>query len=433
MFRGIMWVGALCLAVGIGAADDWPQMLGPGRNSCWNETNILRAFPPEGLKITWRVPVGPGYSGPAVAGGRVFITDYQKREGGGAERVLCLDEQTGNVLWTFENASADYGKFQYNSGPRSTPTVDGDRVYVLGGAGDLYCLDVKTGQQQWKVNLLAQFQAKMPTWGFSAAPLVYGDLVIVPAGGTNSSRIVALSKLTGNEVWRALPGETDIAYSSPIIVKAGGVDQLIDYIPGEVSSLNPQTGQVYWQIPFEGMTSVATPVVAGNKLLCTNFYGGSKLIELAADKPAGQVLWHVHGENELKTEGLHGLLCTPFIKDDHFYGVCSYGQFRCLSLATGARVWESLEPTRENKRWANAFITRNGDAFFLNNDRGELIIADLQPDGYHELSRTQLIKPTSGGAGGRDLGLVNWVQPAYANGHIIIRNDQEILRASLQK
>jgi outer membrane protein assembly factor BamB len=190
---------------------------------------------------------------------------------------------------------------------------------------------------------------------------------------------------------------------------------------------------VYWQIPFPGLQCCATPAFDANRLLVTNFYRGAALIKLAPDQPTAELVWQFGGENEVKTQGLHGLMCSPMLKGDHFYGVCSYGQFRCLNAADGQRVWESLDVTKENKRWATAFIVRNDDVFFLNNDRGELIIADLQPDGYHELSRTQLIAPTSTGAGGRDLGKVNWVNPAYANRHIVTRNDEEIIRASLEK
>lgn len=411
-------------------ADDWPEIYGKGRTGVWGESGILRKFPADGLKIAWRVPIGPGYSGPAVAGSKVFITDYEKRETGGAERVICFDEQTGTTLWTYENPAAVYGKFAYNSGPRSTPTVDGDRVYVLGAAGDLYCLGTADGVLRWKLNLPEEYQAKMPSWGYAASPLVYGHLLITPAGGADA-RLIGLNKLTGEEVWRALPTPGGIDYTSPVIARAGGVDQLIYWVPGEVASLNPQTGAVYWQIPFESAVCCATPTVDGDRLIVSDFFKGSALIRLAADKPTAELVWKGKGENEVKTDGLHSLMCRPVLKGDHLYGVCSFGQFRCLKAATGERVWESMEPTRENRRWATAFIVRNGDVYFLNNDRGELIVADLQADGYHEVSRTQLLKPTSGGAGTRELGKVNWVIPAYANGHIVIRNDEEVIRASL--
>jgi len=414
-------------------ADDWPEILGAGRRGEWKETGILRAFPAAGPVVRWRTPVGAGYAGPAVAGGKVFVADYQAREGGGSERVLCLDEQTGKVLWTYENSAAIYNKFSYNNGPRAVPTVDGERVYVTGAAGDVYALKVADGALLWKVNLPGQFAAKMPTWGFAASPLVAGNILIVPCGGEGNARLLGLNKLTGEEVWRALPSTGDLGYGSPILVQAGGVAQLISWVGGEIASLNPLTGQTYWQQPFVGMTPAATPNTDGQRILVSDFYKGSCLLKLATDKPAEELVWKGKGENEVNTLGLHALMTTPLLAGDYLYGVCSYGQLRCLDAKTGERVWESIEATREKKRWANAFLVRNGDVYFLNNDRGELIIADLQPTGYREIARAQLIKPTSGGAGDRELGKVNWALPAYANRHVFLRNDEEIIRVSLEQ
>jgi outer membrane protein assembly factor BamB len=415
----------------IAKADDWPEMQGKGRRSAWDEKGILRKFPQTGLDVQWRVPIHAGYSGPAVADGRVFVSDYQKLQSGRVERVVCLDEQTGRILWTYENHQVAYDKFAYNSGPRATPTVDGDRVYVLGGAGDLYCLNVRTGALRWGMNLPYRFHAKIPTWGFAGAPIVFNDLLICPVGGPDDARIVGFNKLTGREVWHALPPTSDIGYSAPILLTAGKTTQLIHWGPGEIVSLNPETGALYWRQPFGGNLACPTPIVDGDRLFVTAFFDGPLMLKLAADRPAAEVLWQGKNHSEINTDGLHSMVSTPSIMDGYIYGVCSYGQFRCLNATTGERIWESLEVVREKARWASAFLVRNRDVYFINNDRGELIIADLSPKGYHELSRTQLIKPTSAGGGSRELGLVNWTIPAYANRHIITRNDEEIIRASL--
>ncbi len=423
---------AQCLLLVAVGADDWPEVQGRGRQGLWNETGVLRTFPPAGLTIKWRTPVCVGHSGPAVADGRVFVSDCKRLKPGGIERVLCLDEQTGAVLWTYENPDFAYSGFTFNQGPRATPTIDGDRAYVLGGAGDLYCLSVRSGALHWKVNYPARFKAKIPTWGFAGAPLVVGSHVICAVGAPEESRLVGLDKMTGELRWHALPPTGDIAYSSPILVTAGGVEQVIFRHDGAVVSLNPATGEVYWQQPVAGGVSVAMPAVDGDRLVVSNFFAGSSLFRLRGDKPAADLVWHVQGKSEINTDGLHALMCTPMLKDGHLYGVCSQGEFRCVNAETGQRVWETLEVVREKTKWATAFIVRNRDVFFITNDRGELIIADLVPAGYRELSRTQLIKPTSRGAGTRQLGAVNWVMPAYANRHIIIRNDEEIIRASLE-
>jgi outer membrane protein assembly factor BamB len=156
------------------------------------------------------------------------------------------------------------------------------------------------------------------------------------------------------------------------------------------------------------------------------------MFTLDAAKPDATMLWKGASESEIKTDGLHSLISTPVIDGDYIYGVCSYGQFRCLNAKTGERIWETMAVTKENARWSMAHIVKYKDRYLINNDKGELIIARLSPKGYEEISRTQLIKPTSNSGNKRELGVVQWSHPAYANGFIIIRNDEEILSAALR-
>ena len=177
--------------------------------------------------------------------------------------------------------------------------------------------------------------------------------------------------------------------------------------------------------------TVAMPVQSGAQLFFTTFYNGPLMLTLDQTKPAATVLWKGQSDSEIQTDGLHAVITTPVIIGDCIYGLCSYGQFRCLRAKTGERVWESQAVTRERARWASGLIVRNGDRLFINNDRGELIIVKPSPDGYHELGRTNLIKPTSPPQNRRELVDVNWSHPAYANRHIYARNDEEIICASL--
>jgi len=380
------------------------------------------------------MPIRGGYAGPAVARGRVLVSDYENTSTGEVERVLCLDEQSGQVLWTFENRDVKYRGLSYGYGPRATPTVDGDLVFALGAVGDLYCLDVTSGKLLWRVNYQSDLQAKLPTWGFAAAPVVYGKQLICLVGAGSNATVVALDKVTGQETWRSVSSKGGPGYSAPILIHAGGVDQFIQWHGGAVSSLNPNTGQIYWETPYEGRDMLAaTPVRQGNLLFLTAFFDGPMMLQLAADKPDARLLWRGNSHSEVKTDGLHATMATPVIKDGYVYGVCSYGQLRCLDAQTGVRVWETQEVTRENARWASAFITRQGDRFFINNDRGELIIAELSPRGYREIDRTHLIEPTTPPGNKREKNAVNWVLPAYANRHMVIRNDREIIRASLER
>jgi outer membrane protein assembly factor BamB len=414
-----------------GTAEDWPEWRGKGRGGVWNESGIVESFPAAGLRAVWRTPVRSGYAGPSVSAGRVYVTDFERNSGSkGTERALCLDEKTGKVLWTRE-WTADYRGISYGSGPRATPTVDGDRVYVVGGSGVVHCLRSATGEVIWQKDYVADYGMQMPTWGVSSAPLVDGDRVIVIAGGRPDAKVMAFDKRTGKETWRALPSDSEQGYCQPVIVQAGGKRQLIIWHPTAVAALDPATGKVLWQQPFRinmGMT-LATPVLSGPHLLLSSFYNGSMLLELNAG--GASMLWKGNSDSEINTDGLHAVVNTPVIDGDHIYGICSYGQFRCLNLKTGERVWETMEVTREKARWASGFIVRHGDRYFINNDRGELIIAKLSPAGYREISRTALIKPTTNPGNRRELGAVNWSHPAYANRHIVARNDEEIVSFSL--
>ena len=250
-------------------AEDWPEWRGEGRRGVWSETGILEKFPEDGLEFKWRTPIRSGYAGPAVADGRVFVLDYQQKPGTqtmeGTERVLCLDEKTGLVLWTHEwPTSYRMLMVSYATGPRATPTVDSDRVYVVGATGMLLCLKTETGKIVWKKNYVEDYGTSVPVWGVASAPLVDGGRLICVVGGEPNAKVMAFDKMTGKEIWRALSSDWEMGYAQPVIFKAGGVRQLIIWQPKAVSSLNPETGEVYWEHPFEvrsGLT-VATPVKA---------------------------------------------------------------------------------------------------------------------------------------------------------------------------
>ncbi|MDA7510780.1 PQQ-like beta-propeller repeat protein [bacterium] len=422
-------------------ADDWPQWFGPNRDGIWRETGIIDRFPNSGPKVVWRTPIGAGYSGAAVAKGKVYITDRQpdsdrNREGQkasrnpGTDRVLCLDEKTGEIMWKHAYRS-DY-TVSYPSGPRATPAVDGNKVYSLGTEGNLLCLSTEEGDIVWKKSLKNDYNPKTQVWGHAASPLVDGDQVIVIPGGSNTT-VVALDKKTGAERWRSL-STRDPGYCHPIIIESAGIRQLIIWHPESINSLNPETGEIYWTIPWSiraGLT-IATPRFQGNRLFLSSFYNGSTLLQLGDTKPTAEIIWQSKKASERDTTELHSIISTPVVAGPYVYGICSYGQLRCIKTDSGERVWETFAATTSGSpvRWATAFITPNQDRYFLFNESGDLIIADLTPKKYDELDRVNLLKPTNGDARGR---LVVWSQPAYANKHIIVRNDEEIIRVSLEQ
>jgi outer membrane protein assembly factor BamB len=419
------------------AAEDWPEIRGKGRLGVWTETGIVEKFPADGLKILWRTPIKGGFSGPAVAGGRVFLTDYaETQRPRGIERAIALDEKTGQILWTRE-WQVDYRGMSYAIGPRATPTVDANRVYFAGADGKLFCLDAANGSILWKKDYVADYGADRSKWawdwGFASSPIVDGPRLIALVGGRPDAKVVAFDKLSGKELWRSLSSESELGVAQPIIITAGGARQLIVWYPGAVASLDPTTGRVYWEQPYKvgASMTVATPIQTGSLLFFTNFYDGPLMLALDEDKPAATVLWKGKSDNEIQTDGLHATTATPVIVGDYIYGICSYGQFRCLRAKTGERIWETQAVTKERIRWASGQIVRHGDRLFINNDRGELVIVRPGPEGYQEISRTFLLKPTSPPGNRRELVSVNWSHPAYANRHIYARNDEEIIAASL--
>ena len=412
--------------------DDWPEWRGAGRRGVWNETGIVDRISGQGLVVTWRAPLGSGYAGPAVSAGRVFVTDFRPGEGfGGHEGLVALDQETGMQLWS-RRWPVDYAGIEYAAGPRATPTVDGDRVYALGAAGQLLCLRVLDGSVLWERSFPREFSTELPPWGMASAPLVHGDLLIAVAYGRPDAKVVALDKFSGEEVWRALSSEdSGPGYSQPILLRHGGRKMLIVWHAGGLAAIEPARGAVIWEEPFRTRmeTPIATPVWRRPHLLVSAFFNGSRLFRVGGAD--AELLWKGGSDSGVETDGLHALMNSPVIDGDYIYGICSYGQLRCLRLATGERVWETQDVTREKARNASAFMVRNDDRYFITNDRGELIIARLAPTGYSEISRAFLIRPTSMPGARRELGAVNWSHPAYAGRSVFARNDEEIVCASL--
>ncbi len=431
--------GSFSLATTALHAADWPQWLGPQRDAVWRETGIVEKFPGDGLRFRWRVPIGGGFAGPAVANGRVYLTDRQLAQGAtnpanpfirgeipGRERVLCLNEADGVIIWQHEY-DCPY-TVSYSSGPRVTPTVHDGRVYTLGTEGNLLCLDAEKGAVIWARDFKKDFNLKTPLWGFAGHPLIDGKKLICLVGGEGSVA-VAFDKDTGKELWRALSAK-EPGYAPPMIYEFAGKRQLIIWHPEAVNSLNPDTGAVFWSYPLipsvrSGMT-IPSPRQSGDRLFLTSFYNGSLMLRVDSDTPS--LIWQSKKVSEMDTDGLHSVMATPLLENGYIYSPCSYGQFRCLKADTGERIWETFAPTAgKSMRWGNAFIVKNADRCFLFSETGDLIIAKLTPEKYEEISRAHLLDPTN-----RDPGrLVVWSHPAFANKSVYARNDQEIVCVSL--
>ncbi len=427
------WAALVLVIIAISAcptvsyATDWPQWRGPGRDGVWTETGVVEQFEGGQLPIKWRVPISSGYNGPTVAGGRVFVMD-RITEPAQQERVHCFDTATGARLWSYAYECV-YERVQYEAGPRASVTINEDRAYSLGTMGHLHCFEVESGKALWSHDCRKEYNARVPVWGIACAPLVEGDLLIVQIGGRDNACLMAFDKATGQEKWRAM--NDPASYSAPIIIEQAGKRVLVCITGQRVVGLDPLTGQLYWEHPFppkEMVITIATPVFDGEHLFVTSFYEGSLLLKVRQDKLAVEQLWRRQGASETRTDALHCCISTPMILGEYIYGVDSHGELRCLDLKTGDRLWENLTATPK-ARWSNIHMVRNADKVWLFNERGELVIGQLSPTGFHELSRAKLLDPTKDQLDQR--GGVCWSHPAFANRCIFARNDKELLCADL--
>ncbi|CAN5490020.1 PQQ-like beta-propeller repeat protein [soil metagenome] len=422
-------------------AADWPQWMGPTRDDVWTEPGIITKFPAGGPKKLWSEKIHGGYSGPSVADGRVYVMDYVKTAGNSApdpakqnklqgdERVLCFDAVTGKPLWEHKY-DCPY-QVSYPAGPRCTPTVHDGKVYALGTMGNLTCLDAVKGTLIWKKDFELDFNSKTPNWGFAGHPLVYKNLLICNVGGP-TALLAAFDKNTGKVKWQSMatPTAEGPGYCPPSLVEAGGVTQLILWHPNAIVAVNPEDGTEYWHSalkPNYGM-SIMMPRLEKDLLYAGGIGNVAVMLRLgktADDKPVptAAVVWQ-----GAKNTALYPANSTPIIEDGTIYGVDVSGHLRAVKLSTGERYWETTDATVEVPNnplpHGTAFLVRNSENkhYYLFNEKGSLIIANLTPAKYTEIDRAHLLKPTTPAFNRTVL----WSHPAFANKCIFVRNDEEI-------
>lgn len=422
-------------------AEDWPRWRGAMGDAIWRESGIIETLPAE-LPVVWRVPCELGYSGPAVADGKVYLFEYEKKSGTvtnnpggrdeltGVERLRCLDANSGEEFWSYEY-DRPYN-VSYPSGPRCTPTVDGEKVYLLGTEGDLTCLSTADGSLIWKKSFADEYGAVTPLWGHSAHPLVDGDTLYCLVGGEGSIA-VAFNKNTGEELWRTL-SSYDVGYAPPTMIEHNGEKQLLVFHPEAISGLVPKTGESLWSVPIKpeyGM-SIAQPIKTGNRIFATGYGGGVSVCFELPDESGVEpnILWSGTPKTSLSAAN-----ATPVIdkSGEVIYGCHANGSlFVAVDLKDGNRLWSTQKPTlskASRARHGTAFLVRQGDTdrYWLASETGDLILAKLTPEKYEELGRVSLVAP-SGETFGRS---VVWSHPAFANQCVYARNDEEIVCYSL--
>ena len=416
-------------------ADDWPGWLGPNRSSEWHESRIVDQFPKGGPPVKWRVPVEWGYAGPAVANGKIYVMDYVHESGEvtnsagtrdalqGSERILCFDAETGEVVWKDEYRRPY--KLSYPRGPRCTPTIADGRVLALGAEGNLSCLDAESGDVIWRKDFVQEYGAEVPNWGFSQHPLVDADLVHCIVGGDGQTAI-ALNRNTGKEVWRALSSKKHV-YCPPSIIAGNGRKQLLIWTPDSLNSLDPASGAVNWTTelkPGFGMAT-AVPRLIGGRLFAT----GAGRVSALLSASSGTVIWRGTPHTSVGCS-----ISTPVVHNGVIYGNdAESGTLVAARVDDGQRLWQTVKPIDKDntrgrgERNATVFIVRNGKQYFLFNDSGELILARLSAEAYGEVSRFAVLKPTNFTGNRR----VVWSHPAFADGCMFARNDEELVCVNL--
>ncbi len=442
MKHTLLFSSILLLIPGTLAAD-WPQWLGPNGDSVWQEEDVITQIPGGGLRTKWESAVGLGYSGPAIANGRVYLMDYILEDGAiannagapdqlsGSERVICLDAETGKLLWqhTYDRSYL----ISYGSGPRTTPTIVDGKVYTLGTEGDFFCFEAKSGRIIWSKQFSEAYGAKTPIWGHSAHPSVYQDTLYSIVGGEGSI-VVALDKDTGEEKWRALTAGSQ-GYCPPTILTHDGIEQLIIWHPESINSLNPKTGEVYWSEPlrpnFGG--SIQAPRKQGSLL----FVGGpgiASMFKLVTRDgiPGVEPVWKGNSR-----DAVYPVNSPIVFTEEAIYSVDSgTGAMISVSPKDGSRFWETAEPVLEDPskrgRHGTAFLTRHNDSdtYYIINEIGDLILAELTPSGYRELGRTHVIDPTNSTNAGGTRNVI-WSHPAFADKTLFVRNDEKIIAIDL--
>jgi len=387
--------------------EEWPVWRGPRGDGTWKAPMLPNVWPKQKLPVIWRQRVGGGYSGVVVADGRVYTMDRQT-EPSEVERVLCFDSKTGKRLWT-HSYDAPYQKLTYDSGPRASPTVYEGRVYTLGAVGHMCCLDAESGQVIWSQDAEAQLNAERPRWGFAASPVIWRNLVIMHIGARPKGCLVAFDRISGNEVWRS--SDDPAGYCTPIIIEHEGNEQIICWTPEHILGISPNTGEIYWSVPYKvtNGVSIATPIFHEELVFVSGYWEGSKAIRLGKGPRKASLIWT---ENQY----LRALMSQPLYRDGHIYLLDkSYG-LTCFKLQTGEKLWDDEHKMTPRGRNPQATMVWAGDSYrvlVLNSD-GELILARFTPGGYIEQSRTKIIGHT-------------WAHPAYAGDCVYARNDSELV------
>ncbi len=406
------------------AEADWPRWRGAAGDAVLQDHALPEHWPTGPLRALWQVQLGTGWSSPVIAAGRVFISDRS----GGSERVRAFDAASGRELWSRAH-DVDFDPHpvgrRHGNGPKGTPLVDGDRVYAVGIAGWLDCLNVADGAVLWQVNFPAEFSAPqplpggrarvvgtdhvmvpigggqggaVPLFGYTGSPTLEGNLLITPVGGRRGGTIMAFDKKTGHVVWKAL--NENVSYSSPIVAEAAGVRQVVVMTGPRVVGLALSDGALLWSHPFQIQydESISTPAAAGDLVLVTATSKPLTALRISrsGEKFSAKVAW----TNEI----LSSYLSSMVVGGEYVYGMNDGGEFSCLRLRDGKTMW-----TGGNHGYYSSPI-RAGNRLLALNEQGQLAVFAAEPQKFQELGSSRLATSET------------WTMPAIVGRRIYVRS-----------
>jgi len=372
----------------------WPQWRGPNRDGISKETGLLKQWPADGPPLVWKASgAGSGYSSFSISDGKLYTMGLR----GDREYVIAFDVATGKEAWATAHGSAF--RNDRGNGPRGTPTVDGNRVYALGGNGDLSALDARTGKIVWTKNMLKEFGGSNIQWGISESPLVLGNKVLVNPGGPGAS-IVALNKADGSLIWKS---QSDGAgYSSGIPVEINGGTQVVFFTSERAVGLDAKDGRLLWDYsrPSNNVANVATPIVRGNRVFISSDYGtGGGVVEIKPDNKA-QEIWF--------TKDMRNHHSSSVLIGDYLYGFSS-SLLTAIKFDTGEIAW------RDRSVGKGSLVYADGNLYCFS-EKGVVGLVEATPTGYKEKGRFRIPQES----------LETWTHPVVAGGRLYLRDQDTI-------
>lgn len=414
MFFKILMAAALAAGGGSAMGDSWPQYRGPGGSGISTE-KILTAWPASGPKRLWTAKTPGGFSSFAVAGGKAFTVFTRNVDGAPVAMCVALDADTGKELWSAPTGVAifqgggDRGAEGNNGGdgPRSTPTVNDDRVYVYSADMVLHCLEAASGKTLWRKEIAKEFSGRNIGWKSAMSPVIDGELLYIAGGGADES-MLAFNKTTGALAWKA--GDEKMTHATPVVATIHGVRQVIFLMQSGLVSLEAGSGKALWKFPFPYRTATGcSPVISDDIVFCTAGYeiGGAacQISKHGAGFEAKEI-WRVRGDTPLGS-----LWSTPVCKDGYLYGIISYKEFangplKCVDLKTGAVKWEQ-------RGFGTGNVLLTGNCLVALSDDGRVVLAQANPAAYQEIAHFKAIEGKC------------WSSPALSDGRLYVRSTKE--------